>query len=39
LNGAKALGMENELGSFEKGKKPGAVLINENELEVIKILF
>ena len=27
LNGAKALGMDNELGSFEKGKKPGVVAI------------
>jgi aminodeoxyfutalosine deaminase len=26
-NGAKALAMDNELGSFEKGKKPGIVLI------------
>ena len=26
-NGAKALQMDNELGSFEKGKKPGIVLI------------
>lgn len=28
LNGAKALDMENELGSFSKGKKPGVVLID-----------
>ena len=27
INGAKALQMENMLGSFEKGKKPGVVLI------------
>ena len=27
LNGAKALGFEDELGSFEKGKQPGIVLI------------
>ena len=27
LNGAKALQMDNTLGSFEKGKKPGVVLI------------
>lgn len=31
LNGAKALGMEEALGSFEKGKKPGLVLINEGK--------
>lgn len=34
-NGAKALGMENELGSFEKGKKPGLVLIREGVAEKI----
>jgi cytosine/adenosine deaminase-related metal-dependent hydrolase len=28
LNGAKALGWKDELGSFEKGKKPGVVLLN-----------
>ena len=28
INGARALQMENELGSFEKGKKPGIVLID-----------
>jgi len=27
MNGAKALQMDNELGSFEKGKQPGVVLI------------
>jgi cytosine/adenosine deaminase-related metal-dependent hydrolase len=26
--GAKALGWENELGSFEKGKKPGVIVLN-----------
>ncbi len=39
LNGAKALGMENELGSFEKGKKPGCLLVSENMLTVETILF
>lgn len=29
-NGAKALGREDELGSFEEGKWPGVVLINSN---------
>jgi cytosine/adenosine deaminase-related metal-dependent hydrolase len=28
INGAKALGWDDELGSFEKGKRPGVVLIN-----------
>jgi aminodeoxyfutalosine deaminase len=28
-NGATALGMENELGSFEKGKKPGVLLLKD----------
>ncbi len=31
INGAKALGIENMYGSFEKGKKPGVVLIEQNE--------
>ena len=32
LNGAKFLGIENRFGSFEKGKKPGIVLLeNVNE--------
>lgn len=39
LNGAKALGMERKLGSFEKGKKPGVVLVDEHSLSVEKILF
>jgi aminodeoxyfutalosine deaminase len=30
INGAKALQWDNELGSFEKGKKPGVVLIAED---------
>ncbi|MEI2710532.1 MAG: amidohydrolase family protein [Chitinophagaceae bacterium] len=31
LNGAKALQMDNTLGSFEKGKKPGVVLIQNKQ--------
>ena len=31
INGAKALQMKNELGSFEKGKKPGIILIESVE--------
>ena len=30
MNGARALDVDNQLGSFEKGKKPGVVNINEN---------
>jgi imidazolonepropionase-like amidohydrolase len=39
INGAIALGFENSLGSFEKGKKPGVVLVSEDSLEVKKVLF
>ena len=39
INGATALGFENSLGSFEKGKKPGVVLVSEDSLEVKKVLF
>jgi cytosine/adenosine deaminase-related metal-dependent hydrolase len=39
INGARALGMETQFGSFEKGKKPGAVLISAESLEVEKVLF
>ena len=38
INGAKALGMANALGSFEKGKRPGAVLLAEN-LDLMTTLF
>lgn len=30
INGALALGRADELGSFEKGKKPGLVLLDDN---------
>lgn len=33
LNGAKALNLESRLGSFEKGKKPGVVLIERADLQ------
>ena len=37
INGAKALQMEDVLGSFEKGKRPGVVLISEmSELKLTK---
>jgi cytosine/adenosine deaminase-related metal-dependent hydrolase len=38
-NGAKALGMHNELGSFEKGKRPGVLLLCERELYVKNVLL
>ena len=30
INGAKALGMDKELGSFEKGKRPGIIHLQKN---------
>jgi cytosine/adenosine deaminase-related metal-dependent hydrolase len=38
INGAKALAMEDRIGSFEKGKAPGVVLINEDTLTVQSVL-
>ncbi|WP_121352539.1 amidohydrolase family protein [Flavisolibacter nicotianae] len=38
-NGAKALGMDGFLGSFEKGKKPGVILLQLNLLAVKTVLF
>jgi cytosine/adenosine deaminase-related metal-dependent hydrolase len=35
-NGAKALQMDKNLGSFEKGKQPGVLLIDETGLEKVK---
>jgi imidazolonepropionase-like amidohydrolase len=37
-NGAKALQMDDVLGSFERGKRPGVVLVNEKELAVKRII-
>ena len=37
LNGAAALGMQDVLGSFEKGKKPGVLLMNEKNLSVRRV--
>lgn len=36
-NGAKALKMDNELGSFEKNKKPGINLVDDKTLSVKKL--
>ena len=33
LNGAKALGIESQIGSFEKGKQPGVNLIEQVDLQ------
>ena len=37
LNGAKALGMDDVLGSFEKGKKPGVLLL-ENTANITRLI-
>jgi aminodeoxyfutalosine deaminase len=38
-NGASALGMERFLGSFEKNKKPGVVLLADDGFSVQQVLF
>lgn len=38
INGAKALDVDDRYGSFQKGKRPGVVLLNENFSEVKKIV-
>jgi aminodeoxyfutalosine deaminase len=38
INGAKALSMDDQLGSFEKGKSPGVVLIDEKNISAKRIL-
>jgi cytosine/adenosine deaminase-related metal-dependent hydrolase len=38
LNGARALQMDKELGSFEKGKRPGVVVVDETHLTAKRIL-
>lgn len=38
INGAKALKMDSQLGSFDKGKKPGVVLINEESLSAKRLV-
>jgi aminodeoxyfutalosine deaminase len=38
LNGAVALTMDKELGSFEPGKIPGVVLINEDDLTIERLI-
>jgi len=38
INGARVLGMDGNLGSIEPGKKPGLLLIEEVDLERIRLL-
>lgn len=38
INGAKALQMDNHLGSFDKGKKPGIILIEEENLSSKRLI-
>jgi cytosine/adenosine deaminase-related metal-dependent hydrolase len=38
INGAKALQMDKKLGSFEKGKEPGVILLND-ELELKRMVI
>ncbi|MCZ2298931.1 MAG: amidohydrolase family protein [Chitinophagales bacterium] len=38
LNGAKALAMDNNLGSFEKGKTPGVVVLSNNYNAVKRLI-
>jgi hypothetical protein len=39
LNGAIALGMENEIGTIEVGKKADFVIVEENPLQNLKVLY
>jgi len=39
LNGAQALGMEDEIGTVAVGKKADLILIDENPLENLKVLY
>jgi cytosine/adenosine deaminase-related metal-dependent hydrolase len=38
INGARALQLDNLLGSFEAGKQPGVLVINDKLTEVTRIL-
>ena len=38
INGARALHWDDELGSFEKGKKPGVALVNPDEWKSKKLI-
>jgi cytosine/adenosine deaminase-related metal-dependent hydrolase len=38
INGAIALQMDDQIGSFKKGKKPGILLINEETLSAKRLI-
>lgn len=38
MNGAKALGIENRYGSFEKGKQPGVVLVDDSFEKAARVI-
>ena len=39
LNGAELLGLDDEIGSIQVGKKADIVIVNENPLENFKVLY
>ena len=39
LNGAEAIGMDDQIGSIEIGKKADLLIIEENPLENLKVLY